>query len=104
LWYVGRIMRKNTHKNTPKERPSIILIMKANEMHYSSNLFDKVLYMFRTCPLSITSSTRTLYTRNRYLSYACLVIYINSTNIPPRGGLVVKALHYKPTGRGFDSR
>jgi len=31
----------------------LILIMKANEMHYFSNLFDKVLYMFRTCPLSI---------------------------------------------------
>jgi len=27
--------------------------MKANEMHYFSNLFDKVLYMFWTCPLSI---------------------------------------------------
>jgi len=27
--------------------------MKANEMHYFSDLFDKVLYMFRTGPLSI---------------------------------------------------
>jgi len=45
-----------------------ILIMKANEMHYFSNLFDKVLYMFRTCPLSIRSIS-TLYTRNRYLSF-----------------------------------
>jgi len=45
--------------------------MKANEMHYFSDLFDKVLYMFRTCPLSIISSTSTLYmyTRNRYLSF-----------------------------------
>ena len=25
--------------------------MKANEMHYFLNLFDKVLYMFRTGPL-----------------------------------------------------
>ena len=33
-----------------------ILIMKANEMHYLSNLFDKVLYMFQTCPLSIIRS------------------------------------------------
>ena len=33
-----------------------ILIMKANEMHYFSDLFDKVLYMFRTGPLSLTSS------------------------------------------------
>jgi len=37
--------------------------MKANEMHYFSNLFDKVLYMFRTCPVSIIRSISTLYTR-----------------------------------------
>jgi len=42
--------------------------MKANEVHYFSNLFDKVLYVFRTCPLSIIRSISTLYTRNRYLS------------------------------------
>jgi len=46
-----------------------ILIMKANEMHYFSNLFYKVLYVFRTYPLSIISSISTLYTRNRYLSF-----------------------------------
>ena len=45
-----------------------ILIIKANKMHYFSDLFDKVLYMFRTYPLSIIRSTSTLYTRNRYLS------------------------------------
>jgi hypothetical protein len=45
-----------------------ILIMKANDMHYFSNLFDKVLYMFRTCSLSIIRNISTLYTRNRYLS------------------------------------
>jgi len=44
-----------------------ILIMKANEMHYLSYLLDKVLYMFRTGPLSIMSIL-TLYTSNRYLS------------------------------------
>jgi len=44
-----------------------VLIMKANEMHYFSDLLDKVLYMFRTCPLSIIRSISTLYTRNRYL-------------------------------------
>jgi hypothetical protein len=33
-----------------------ILKMKANEMHYFSNLFDKVLYMFRISPLSIIRS------------------------------------------------
>jgi hypothetical protein len=47
---------------------SYILIIKANEMHNFSNLFDKVLYMFRTGPLSIIRSISTLYTRNRYLS------------------------------------
>jgi len=45
-----------------------ILIMKANEMHYFSNLFDKVLHMFRTGPLSIISGISTLYTHSRYLS------------------------------------
>jgi len=39
--------------------------MKANEMHYFSNLFHKVLYMFRTSPLTIIRSISTLYTRTR---------------------------------------
>jgi hypothetical protein len=42
-----------------------ILIMKANEMHCFSDLFDKVLYMFQTSPLSIIRSISTLYTYNR---------------------------------------
>jgi hypothetical protein len=41
--------------------------MKDNEMHYISNLFYKVLCMFRKTPLSIISSISTLYTRDRYL-------------------------------------
>jgi len=45
-----------------------ILIIKANKMHYFSYLFDKVLYMFRTGPLSIIRSI-SMYTRNRYLSF-----------------------------------
>jgi hypothetical protein len=45
---------------------TVLLIMKANEMHYFSDLFDKVLYMFQTCPLSNIRSASTLYTRNRY--------------------------------------
>jgi hypothetical protein len=45
-----------------------ILIIKTNEMHYFSYLFDKVLYIFRTVPLSIIRSISTLYTRNRHLS------------------------------------
>jgi hypothetical protein len=39
--------------------------MKANERHYFSDLFDKVLYMFRTRPLSIIRSISTLYTRKQ---------------------------------------
>jgi len=35
-------------------------------MHYFSYLFDKVLYMFWTSPLSVIRSISTLYTRNRY--------------------------------------
>jgi len=42
--------------------------MKANDMHYFSNLFDKVLYMFQTGPLSNIRSISTLYTHNSYLS------------------------------------
>jgi len=37
-------------------------------MHCFSNLFNKVLYMFWTGPLSIIRSISTLYTRSRYLS------------------------------------
>ena len=44
-----------------------ILIIKANEMHYISNLFDKLLYIFRTGALPIIRSISTLYTCNRYL-------------------------------------
>jgi len=46
----------------------VILVMKGNEMHYFSDLLDKVLYMFRTSALSIIRSNSTLHTRNRYLS------------------------------------
>ena len=56
------------HDQTDHKCLMEILIMKANEMHYFSNLFDKVLYIFRTDPLSIIRSISTLYTRNRYLS------------------------------------
>jgi len=41
--------------------------MTANEMHYFSYLFDKVLYMFRKVPLSIFRSISTLCTSKRYL-------------------------------------
>jgi hypothetical protein len=45
-----------------------IFIIKANEMQSFSNLFDKLLYMFWTGPLSIIRSISTLYRCNRYLS------------------------------------
>jgi len=41
--------------------------MKANKVSYFSDLFDEVLYMFRTGPLAIIDSISTLYTRKRYL-------------------------------------
>jgi len=37
-------------------------------MHSFSNLFDKILYLFRTAPLSIIRSISTLYTGSKYLS------------------------------------
>jgi hypothetical protein len=46
-----------------------VLIIKVKKMHYFSNLFDTVLYMFQTGPPSIIKSISTLYTRNRYLSW-----------------------------------
>jgi len=42
--------------------------MKTSEMHCFLDLFDKVLYMFRTSPLSIIRSISKLYTRNKYSS------------------------------------
>jgi len=45
-------------------------------MHYFSDLFDKVLYMFRAGPLSIIRSISTLNTRNRFChasSVGCLL-------------------------------
>ena len=56
---------------------TIFLIIKANKMHYFSDLFDKVLYMFRTGPLSIIRSISTLYTRSRYLS--CQLCWLSAS-------------------------
>ena len=59
----------NSHSWHSQDRASLyILIINANETHYFSDLFDRVLYMIRTGPLSIIWSISTLYTRNRYLS------------------------------------
>jgi hypothetical protein len=40
-------------------------LMKANEIHYVSHLFDGVPYILRTRPLSIIRNISTLRTRNR---------------------------------------
>jgi cation transporter-like permease len=47
-------------------------------MHNFSDLFDKVLYMFRTGPLSIIRSISTLYTRNRYV-FVMLVLLASAS-------------------------
>jgi hypothetical protein len=52
-------------QNLPQTRNTVncaVLIIKAIDMHYFSNLFDKVFYMFRTGPLSIIRSISALYT------------------------------------------
>jgi len=52
--------------------------MKANKMHYFSDLFDKVLYMFRTFPLSII---RTFRARNKKEGIILIFSYFNSVYI-----------------------
>ena len=51
--------------------------MKANEIHYFSNLFDKLLYIFRTCPLSIIRSISTLCTQ-QYV-FVMLVLLVSAS-------------------------
>ena len=46
-------------------------------MHYFSHLFDKVVYMFRTGPLSIIKSISTLYTR--YRLFVMLVLLVSAS-------------------------
>ena len=52
---------------------SYILIIKVNEMHYFSNLFNKELYIFRTNVLSIIRSLNTLYTAIHASYVDCLL-------------------------------
>ena len=47
-------------KNLKYDSYSYSLTIKANAMHYFSNLFDTVLYMFQTGPLPIITSISTL--------------------------------------------
>ena len=104
-WYLLILLCQIWHS---EDRASgYILIMKANKMHYFSILFDKVLYMFWTGPMSIiwssnltmlaganrTSMTNTycVYTVLRYswwtvdLSKTCRVLHqINMRNSASR--------------------
>ena len=57
-----------------KHASQYILIMKDNDIHSFSKLFDNVLYMFRTGPLFIIRNISTLYTCNRYTASASMVI------------------------------
>ena len=50
--------------------------------------------LFRSLGMYIVTDVRTLFVVQVYL---CAVL-------GARGGVVVKALRYKPAGRGFDSR
>jgi len=67
-WFVVEVRFEGDHGFVVSILMHSILIVKANEMHSFSNLFDKVLYMFSTGPPSIIRSISTLYTGNRYLS------------------------------------
>ena len=50
--------------------------MKTIESHYFSDLFDKVLYIFGTSPLSIIRSISILYTRSSHASSVnCLLAW-----------------------------
>jgi len=70
LWQSRWTKTQDTRIWHSEDRTSwYILITNANEMHSISHLFDKVLYMFRTGPLSIIRRISTLYSRNTYLSY-----------------------------------
>ena len=55
--------QKNGTQAERIQKHILFLIMKANEMQYFSILFDKVLYMFRTGPLSIIRTISILYTQ-----------------------------------------
>ena len=51
-----------------------VLIMKANKMHYFSYLFDRVLYMFWTGPLSIIRSISILYSQQQVFVMLVLLV------------------------------
>jgi len=55
--------------------------MKDNEMRYFSNLFYKVLHMFRTGPLSIISSISTLYTQQQVFVMLVLLASLSMIRI-----------------------
>jgi hypothetical protein len=81
----------------------------ASELYRPSDrsLSAKLVLIFadRGCHVvSVTDKMRQLY----YVHFICLFIYLFILLLSPgagaRGSVVVKALCYKPEGRGFDSR
>ena len=67
-------------------------------MHSFSNLFYKLLYMFRTRPLSIIRSISTLYTSNRYLS--CQFCWLSASVVRMKIIKLIKP--YRKRGRRDD--
>jgi hypothetical protein len=57
--------------------------MNANEMHYFSDLFDKVLYVFRKGPLSIIRRFSTLYAQQQVFVILGLLASSSVDRIPP---------------------
>ena len=69
-------------------------------MHYLSDLFDKVLYMFWTGPLSIIRSISTLYTHIRWTSNSEIQVMSSSL----LDGMVLERLRQnKKTASGSSS-
>jgi hypothetical protein len=82
--------------------PRIVIysdIMKASEMHCFSNLFDKVLYMFRTCSVEILLITDSGHVQNMYstlsnkfekyrISLASIIRITTNTALDEGGGSV----------------
>jgi hypothetical protein len=62
------------------------------------------LYMFRTVRLSIIRNLLTVHSAMVYVIQVCRQAFEQDQAGTARGGVVVKALHYKPAGLWFDSR
>jgi hypothetical protein len=87
----------------PSRRKITILIIKAKEMHYFLNLFDKVLYMFRTCPglFCHSSSVGVLEDANRTRITANMAGISWLTCVHPRKCGIVSWLDSRSVPRPF---